>query len=191
MEPGPSDTAGKPARKGAAREWLETVIIALAVALLIRAFVVQVYLVEGESMQPTLHTAERLLVNKLVYRFRSPSPGEIVVLQNPGQPVQELIKRVIAVEGETVEVRGGTVYVNGKPLREPYKNALFNQYPNTPRSTVPSGHVYVMGDNRGRSMDSRMIGPVPLSRVEGKAFFRFWPPSKARLSGLEHPRTFQ
>lgn len=177
--------------KSVMREWLETVVIALVVALLIRAFVVQVYLVEGESMEPTLHTSERLLVNKFVYRLRPPQPGEIVVLQDPGQPRRELIKRIVAVAGETVEVRRSVVYVNQKPLREPYKNTMFIQYADMGPLTVPSGYIFVMGDNRGRSLDSRMIGPIPLAKVEGKAFFLFWPPGRFMAPELEHPREFE
>lgn len=177
--------------KSVMREWLETVIIALVVALLIRAFVVQVYLVEGESMEPTLHTSERLLVNKFLYLVRSPQPGEIVVLQDPGQPKRELIKRVIAVAGETVEVRRAQVLVNGQALKEPYKNTMFTQYSDMGPVTVPTGYIFVMGDNRGRSLDSRMIGAIPLAKVEGKAFFMFWPPGRFMAEELEHPREYQ
>ncbi|HEY8347290.1 MAG TPA: signal peptidase I [Symbiobacteriaceae bacterium] len=170
-------------------EWAETLAVALLVALLIRGFVVQVYLVEGESMEPTLHSNERLLVNKLVYRFRDPLPGEIVVLRNPVQG-RDLIKRVVAVAGETVEVRDGVVYINGKPLEEPYKNTLYTDYPDTPPVVVPEGTIYVMGDNRGRSYDSRMMGPVDIDLVEGKAFFMFWPPSRFSDGPLYYPRTY-
>lgn len=189
--PAAGEAAKTKAGKSVMREWLETVVIALAVALLIRAFVVQVYLVEGESMEPTLHTSERLLVNKFLYLVRPPQPGEIVVLQDPGQPRRELIKRVIAVAGEIVEVRRGQVLVNGKALKEPYKNTMFTQYSDMGPLTVPSGYIFVMGDNRGRSLDSRMIGPIPLSKVEGKAFFMFWPPGRFMAEELEHPREYQ
>ncbi len=180
----------KPEGKSVVREWLETVVIALLFALLIRGFVVQVYLVEGESMEPTLHTAERLLVNKFIYHFRDPRPGEIIVLEDPGKPQRELIKRVIAVAGETVEVRDGVAYVNGRPLDEPYKNDVFTHYPDTAPVTVPEGHVFVMGDNRGRSFDSRAIGPIPLDKVDGVAFFMFWPPDRFGDGPLYHPRQF-
>lgn len=179
-----------PPKKSAMREWLETIVIALLVALAIRAFVVQVYKVEGESMEPTLHTDERLLVNKFVYRIRGPQPGEIVVLQDPGRPQRELIKRVIAVAGEKVEVKKGVVYVNGKPLKEPYKNTVFTTYPDTPEVEVPADHIYVMGDNRGRSFDSRMIGPIHTKQVDGKAFFMFWPPARFGDGPLDQARTF-
>lgn len=156
------------------REWLETVALALVIALLIRGFLVQVYKVEGRSMEQTLHEPERVMVNKLVYRFRGPQPGEIIVLKDPTDRSRELIKRVIAVEGETIEVRQGEVYVNGQPVAEPYKQpGVYDSEP----VKVPPGHVYVMGDNRMASMDSRWLGPIPLEVVQGKAFFRFWPPA--------------
>ncbi len=188
MEPGQQPKAPTSAKNNL-REWLETVVIALAVALLIRAFVVQVYLVEGESMEPTLHTAERLMVNKFIYRLRPPAPGEVVVLQDPAQPRRELIKRVIAVAGETIEVKKGVVYINGKPIKEPFKNNTFTTNENFPPFTVPEGKIFVMGDNRGRSLDSRMIGAIPLKKVEGEAFFLFWPPNRFWAGGLDHPRT--
>lgn len=191
MAPDQSEGVKKAVAKSVMREWLETVVIALAVALLIRAFVVQVYLVEGESMEPTLHTSERLLVNKFVFRLRKPAPGEIVVLQDPGQPRRELIKRVVAVAGETVEVRKSVVYINGRPLDEPYKNTFFTQYADAPPVKVQDGYIFVMGDNRGRSLDSRMIGPIPLSKVDGKAFFMFWPPGQLGSADLTHPRQYQ
>lgn len=190
MEPGqPQQPKAPTSAKNNLREWLETVVIALAVALLIRAFVVQVYLVEGESMEPTLHTAERLMVNKFIYRLRPPAPGEVVVLQDPAQPRRELIKRVIAVAGETIEVKKGVVYINGKPIKEPFKNNTFTTNENFPPFTVPEGKIFVMGDNRGRSLDSRMIGAIPLKKVEGEAFFLFWPPNRFWAGGLDHPRT--
>lgn len=165
----------KPQGKSAAREWLETVVIALVVAFLIRSFVVQVYKVEGESMEPTLYTEERLLVNKFIYYFRLPRPGEVIVLQDPGKPQRELIKRVVAVAGETVEVRKGILYVNGEPIVENYKNTAFVSHAESGPVEIPAGHIYVMGDNRGRSFDSRAIGPIALDKVDGKAFLLFWP----------------
>lgn len=191
MEPGQNQDPVKPRSKSVAREWIETIVIALGLALAIRAFVIQVYLVEGESMEPTLFTSERLLVNKLVYRFRDPAPGEIVVLQDPSNPRRELIKRVVAVPGEKVEVKKGVVYINGRALKEPYKNTLYTAYADTPEQTVPEGHVFVMGDNRGQSLDSRIIGAVPFNLVEGKAFFMFWPPQRFATSPLEQPRTYE
>lgn len=175
--------------KSVAREWLETIIVALLVALVIRAFVVQVYLVDGASMEPTLHTAERLLVNKFVYRFRLPAAGEIVVLQDPGTPTCELIKRVVAVAGETVEVKQGVVYVNGQALHEPFKNVDFALGPDAGPQVVPPNNIFVMGDNRARSLDSTAIGMIPREKVDGKAVFMFWPLPRFAAGPLEYSRT--
>ncbi|HEY3365193.1 MAG TPA: signal peptidase I [Symbiobacteriaceae bacterium] len=185
--PAQAEAKAKPPGKSAAREWLETIVIALLVALVIRTFIVQVYVVDGESMEPTLHTGERFLVNKFVFRFRSPNPGEVVVLKDPGKPTRELIKRVVAVAGETVEVKGGVTYVDNKALKEPYVNRLFPIQDSAP-TKVPPGTIYVMGDNRGRSFDSRAIGPIILNKVEGKAFFMLWPFDRFAAGPLEQPR---
>lgn len=171
--------------KSPLREWVETIVLALIVALLIREFLLQVYKVQGESMEPTLHTEERVLVNKMIYRLRSPHPGEIIVLRDPMDNRRELIKRIIAVEGETIEVRQGQVFVEGQPLEEPYKaQGAYDYGP----MQVPAGHVFVMGDNRLASMDSRWLGPIPLTVVQGRAFFRFWPPAAFAVGPLSEPR---
>jgi signal peptidase I len=179
--------AAKPG-KSAAREWAETLIVALAVALLIRTFIVQVYLVEGPSMEPTLYTGERVFVNKLVYRFRQPHPGEIIVLQDPNTPQRELIKRVIAVAGETVEMKKGIVYVNGQPLKEDFINTAIRSTNDMPPQTIPEGNVWVMGDNRGMSFDSRNIGPIAVKKIDGEAFFMFWPIDQFGHGPLFQPR---
>lgn len=185
---GGQGTAPKKPGKSSAREWAETLVVALLVALVIRTFVVQVYLVEGPSMEPTLHTYERVFVNKLVYRLRDPKPGEIIVLQDPNRPQRELIKRVIAVAGETIEIKRGTVYVNGQPLKEPFINTAIKSTTDMAPLTIPAKQVFVMGDNRGMSFDSRAIGPVAQSKIDGKAFFMFWPVDKFAYGPLDQPR---
>lgn len=177
----------KPA-KSSAREWAETLVVALLVALVIRTFVVQVYLVEGPSMEPTLHTNERVFVNKLVYRFRQPKPGEIIVLQDPNRPQRELIKRVIAVGGETIEIKKGIVFVNGQALKEPFINTAIKNTTDMPPVTVNENQVFVMGDNRGMSFDSRALGAVAVNKIDGKAFFMFWPIDKFGYGPLDQPR---
>ncbi|HYG60337.1 MAG TPA: signal peptidase I [Symbiobacteriaceae bacterium] len=186
---GPQTEPEKPG-KSSLREWVETLVVALLVALVIRAFVVQVYLVEGPSMEPTLHTAERLFVNKFVYRVRDPRPGEIVVLQDPGRPQRELIKRVIAVEGETVEIRKGIVYINGKPLKEAFTNTVVTRREDISPTVVPPGTIYVMGDNRSMSFDSRALGAIAVDKVDGKAFFMFWPIDRFGYGPLDQPRQY-
>jgi len=171
----PPQEGPAPAGRGLAREILETVVLALVVALVVRTYGVQVFRVDGESMLPTLVHGDRLLVNKLVYRFRPPAPGEVVVIADPANPGRHIVKRVIAVAGDEVTVRGDAVWVNGRRLAEPYVN------PGSPGTydvgplTIPPGYVWVMGDNRGASLDSRLLGPIPVARVEGPAVALVWP----------------
>ena len=177
--------------KSALRETLETVLVALVIALLIRSFLVQLYVVDGESMFPTLHHGDRLLVNKMSYRLGEPKPGDVVVVEDPANPRRQLIKRVIAVGGETVEVRNHAVFIDGKPLEEDFVHPYSVHFRDVKPVQVPEGYVYVMGDNRGGSLDSRALGPVQVSKVEGKAFFLFWPVSRMSSHGpLEAPRTY-
>lgn len=180
----------KPA-KSALRETLETVLVALLLAFFIRTFLVQQYVVDGASMYPTLHDGDRLLVNKLVYRFRTPQAGDVIVLADKSTPGRQLIKRVVAVAGETIAVQDQQVLVNGQPLQEDYTNPNTPRYGDVGQVTVPPGQIYVMGDNRGGSLDSRTLGPIEISQVQGKASFLFWPFDRARQHGpLEAARTY-
>lgn len=170
-------------RKSPIREVVETVVVALMIALVIRTFVVEVFVVEGSSMHPNLASGDRLLVNKFVYRFRTPQAGEVIVFDYPvtrrssgfGRSTRRFIKRVIAVAGDEVEMRDGVVYVNGEPLPEPY-NPIRDET-SWPPTVVPPQSVWVLGDNRPNSSDSRSFGEVPLDKIKGEAFFRFWPPN--------------
>ena len=155
------------------RDVLETVLIALVISILVRAFVVERFLVDGPSMEPTMWTDESLMVLKIAYRFGEPKRGDIVVFQYPYNPEKDYIKRVIAVGGDPIEMRLGRVYVNEQFKEEPYV-----QYPgffNMNVTTVPEGTIFVMGDNRTNSEDSRMFGPVSLSYLKGKAVLKIWP----------------
>ncbi|NLY38587.1 MAG: signal peptidase I [Firmicutes bacterium] len=164
-------------------EWIRSIAVAVVLALIIRSFLFQVYDVEGSSMYPTLEQNNRLIVNKLVYRFREPAPGDIVVFDY--EPERPFIKRVIGTGGDTIMIREGQVYRNGLALVEPY---LQNQgeMPDFGPVEVPPGHLFVLGDFRGNSMDSRdpRVGFVPLEQVRGKATLIFWPPGEARI--LQH-----
>lgn len=172
-------------RKNPIREVVETVVIALLIALVIRTFVVEVFVVDGRSMEPTLHTGERLLVNKFIYRFRTPQPNEVIVFRYPKQPDRDFIKRVVAVAGDKVEIRHGHVFVNDQELPEPYLK--YRDAGDWPARQVPPQSVWVLGDNRNNSEDSRYFGEVPLANIKGKAFFRFWPPGRWRTFGTEEP----
>lgn len=174
-------------RKSPMRELLETIVLALLVALVIRTFIVEVYRVDGSSMENTLRTEERVLVNKFLYKFhlREPRPGDIIVFQYPKQPDRDFIKRVVAVTGDTVEMKDGQVFVNGQPFPEASTVRMTTHDYGPYR--VPPDSVFVLGDNRNNSEDSRYFGQVPLANVRGLAFGRIWP--LTRLSGFANPVT--
>jgi signal peptidase I len=156
------------------REVLETVLPALLIALLINVFVGQATRVEGQSMEPNLHSEQRLVVEKLSYRFHGPQRFDIVVLNVASQGEELLIKRVVGLPGETVEIKDGGVYIDGKRLEEPFTDE-YTQSGRHGQVTVPPLHVYVLGDNRDRSNDSRSFGPVPIENVIGRAWLSYWP----------------
>ena len=158
-----------------AKDWIVSIVIAVALALFIRQFIVELYVVDGPSMRPTLLSEERLVVNKFVYRVRNPERGEIIVFKYPRDTSRDFIKRVIAVPGDTIKIEGGRVCVNRELKDEPY--ILEKTLSDYPEATVPEGHIFVMGDNRNNSEDSRFadVGFVPYELVKGKAVLVFWP----------------
>ena len=158
-----------------AKDWIISIVVAVVLACIIRQFVVELYIVDGPSMRPTLQSQERLVVNKFIYQFREPQKGEILVFQYPRDPKRDFIKRVIATAGDTVEIKDGRVFVNDQLLNEDY--ILEKTKSEYPKSTVPKGTIFVMGDNRNNSEDSRFadVGFVPLNLIKGKAMLVFWP----------------
>ena len=165
--------------RGGVREFVVTILVAFVVVFgFIRPFVVEAYRIPSESMEPTLEVGDRLLANKFIYRFKEPERGDIVVFDSVEGDDETLVKRVIGVGGDKIRVRGNTLLVNNKPQDEPYVNKKDPSRGSYGPTRVPEGYVFVMGDNRGNSADSRVFGPVPLENVEGEAFLRFWPPSK-------------
>lgn len=158
------------------RDLLGTILPAVVIALLIHAFLAQATRVYGQSMEPNLHTNERLVIEKLSYRFHAPRRGDVVVLHDPAGSPELLIKRVIGLPGERVTIANGRVFVDGQPIEEPY---LTQETQGGGRSwVVPPFTVFVMGDNRSASRDSRVFGPVPLDQIVGRAVFRYWPLSE-------------
>ena len=182
--PPPADESSKlPAGARAFFDWAVVIVVALLVAFVVRTFVLAHFVVEGSSMYSTLETGDRVFVNKLSYRLHDPNRGDVVVLhQITGASERDLIKRVIGLPGESVEVRNCTVLIDGRILNEPYLDPEVvtptecgGDY--TLDGVVPDDHVFVMGDNRGGSQDSRVIGPVSEDDLVGRAFVVFWPQS--------------
>lgn len=161
-------------------DWLRSILIAIVLALIIRLFLFEVFVVEGRSMYPTLLETERLMVNKLAYRFDQPRIGDIVVFEF--EPGRDFIKRVIGVEGDRVAIINGRVYINNTLLSEPY---LLNDMEMADYGPVevPPGYLFMLGDYRQNSMDSRdpRVGFISLEKLKGRAFFIFWPPWEARV----------
>ena len=168
-------------RKKRGRSLAEFVVIILVAVVLvfgfIRPFVVKSFWIPSQSMVPTLEVGDRLFVNKFIYRFIEPDRGDIVVFDSP-ESDDELIKRVVAVPGDRVRVVNGELKLNGEFQDEPYVKPQFPDGSVYGPTKVPEGQVFVMGDNRGNSADSRFIGTIPIEDIEGKAFFMFWPPSR-------------
>ena len=181
-----------------ATEWGIVIVGALVVVVVIRAFLFQAYYIPSPSMYPTLHDGDRVMVNKLSYKVHGVHRGDIVVFNRPnckgkelpswatcneGNEIKDLIKRVIGLPGDTIELRSGTVYVNGRALKESYvfKDANGHAVQSLPICAfpgsykVPDGDVFVMGDNRTNSTDSRCFGPIHKSTIVGRAFIRVWP----------------
>jgi len=174
--------------KSSVRELVETLIMAGIMAALIMTFVARAYTVNGESMLPTLHHGERLLVDKLSYRFTEPKRGDIVVFKYPANPKEQFIKRIIGVPGDLVSVQNGIVYVNGVALAEDYITAPARIGFREQR--VPEGAYFVLGDNRNNSEDSRFsgVGFVPRENIVGRALWRYWPLTE--VSVMHRPEIF-
>jgi signal peptidase I len=205
LEQAEGDGAKPTTRKagGALRELPVLLLVAFVVALLIKAFLVQAFYIPSSSMENTLKIGDRVLVNKLVYHFHPPRRGDIIVFADPhpaeaqdrgavsafvhwlteglgvsSSPDKDFIKRVIGLPGDTIEMHRGVVQVNGKPLNEPYLNPIQDLRDYGP-VTVPANSLFVMGDNRTNSLDSRFtLGMIPYDKVIGRAFVVVWPPSR-------------
>ncbi len=165
------------------RELVETIVLALLLFLVIRQ-VVQNYRIESHSMEPNFYEGQFVLVNKLAYRLGEPHRGEVLVFHNPGNTDEDYIKRIIGLPGDSIEVVGDTVLINGQELSQPFTHNLNPEDSYFGPLVVPEDTLFVMGDNRPRSSDSRAIGPIDQDLVVGKAWLRIWPLS---LFGLvEH-----
>jgi len=157
--------------------WLRDLFLSVVIAIVVILFLYQPVRVEGTSMMPTLENEERIFINKFVYRFgiEPIERGDMVVFWFPKDPSKSYIKRVIGVPGDRVEVREGTVYINGAPQAESYVSAEFRDNSNSPEQIVKPDEFFVLGDHRNSSNDSRAWGTVPRSYIYGKAVFVYWP----------------
>jgi len=174
-QPSPGDASGKRRSAGVGRfllDLFETLLLSALLFVGINAVSARIR-VDGYSMEPSLHSGEFVIVNKLAYKIGEPKLGDIIVFHYPRDPEQEYIKRVIGAPGDTVRVSQGMVYVNDNLLEEPYIAASPN-YQNT--WIIPDGELFVLGDNRNNSSDSHNWGPVPKEFVIGKALLVYWPP---------------
>ncbi|HEX4863876.1 MAG TPA: signal peptidase I [Acidimicrobiales bacterium] len=166
-------------------EWLVILAIAVLAAFLIRSFAIEPFFIPSGSMEPTLQIGDRVLVNKLSYDLHSVHRGDIVVFKKPANDyspgVKDLIKRVIGLPGETISAHDGVVFIDSRKLSEPWlpKGETTGSFP---PMLIPHGEYFMMGDNRGDSADSRIIGPVTDKLFIGRAFVRVWPLS--RLGGI-------
>jgi signal peptidase I len=190
----PSAPDATPAPTPAPKHWwqtwtatlLITVLLSIGAFIGLRVAVVQPFYIPSASMEPTLHgcpgcTPDRVLVDKVTYRFRDPHRGEVVVFDRPANlraTEDELIKRVIGLPGETVSGHDNAVYIDGRRLDEPYVNAACNGTRDFTSVVVPKGEVFMMGDNRCDSSDSRVFGPVRINTIVGRAFLILWPPGR-------------
>lgn len=158
------------------KEVVGTIVPAILIALFINVFVAQAMVIEGPSMEPTLYYNERVVVEKLSYFVHQPRRGDVVVIDMPGH-AEPLIKRVLALPGETVTIENGQVFIDGSLVVEPWTPQLGG--PDYAPTLVPEGHVFVLGDNRGHSNDSRAFGPINVSQIVGRAWVIYWPFNKA------------
>lgn len=167
--------------KSQIRELFETVGSAIIIAALIMIFIARAYTVNGESMLPTLHHGERLLVDKVSYRFMAPSRGEIIVFKNPADTSEQFVKRVIGLPGDRVAIIQGVVYINDQPLAEDY--TLAPARVGFASQIVPDDTYFVLGDNRNNSEDSRFnrVGFLPKNLIIGRAIWRYWPLNQVNL----------
>ncbi|HYE86482.1 MAG TPA: signal peptidase I [Vicinamibacterales bacterium] len=183
--------------KSTAREYFESIVVAVILALFVRTFVFQAFKIPTGSMKPNLLVGDHLLVNKFIFAptaspvenallpTRAVNRGDILVFKFPEEPDRDFIKRTIGLPGETVELRNQTVLINGQPLTEPYAHYLFPPADETQTDgfdirrkygpvTVPAGHYFMMGDNRDDSQDSRFWGFLPVNYIKGRALFIYW-----------------
>jgi len=170
----------KDAKRSETRNWIISLVVAFTIALMLRLFVFEFISVSGPSMQPTLYSHEYVFMEKVTYWFEEPAYGDVVICKFPGSTAT-YVKRVIGVEGDVLEIKDGTLYINGQEDKTYFSGYIDHTMPPT---VVPDDSIFVMGDNRNQSMDSRYdtVGPLNNNMVLGKALFVIWPPKE--IGGL-------
>jgi signal peptidase I len=169
-------TAEQPSKVWAVlREIIETILLAAIIWLAVN-FATARYVVDGQSMDPNLHTGQFLIVSRLAYRFGDPQRGDIIVFDFPGNPSDDYVKRIIGLPGEKVTIQDGHIFINGQRLEEPYLPPDDVTLPSQGQWTVPDGEFFVLGDNRAHSSDSRSWGMLQMDKIIGKAWISYWPP---------------
>jgi signal peptidase I len=158
-------------------EILESVAIAVILAVIIRFFLFQPFYIPSGSMEPTLKPGDRIIVNKLIYRYSQPERGDIMVFKYPRDPARDFIKRAVGLPEETVEIKNSKVYINNKEIPQPFLEPGL-QFGSFGPVEVPEGSYFMMGDNRNNSEDSRVWGTLPRENMVGKAMFIYWPISR-------------
>jgi len=163
------------------KEWVSTILIAIVLVIIIRTFLLDSRVVPSSSMEPSILPNDRLFVEKISHRLFGLERGDVIVFEPPeGSEFQDdMIKRLIALPGDTVEIKDGKLYLNGEPQEEPYLKEPVNY--EMPKQVVPEGKIFVLGDNRNRSLDSHAWGFADIDSVKGKAWITYWPPSRIRL----------
>ncbi|MFZ5639714.1 MAG: signal peptidase I [Bacillota bacterium] len=158
-------------------EILESVAIAVILAVIIRFFLFQPFYIPSGSMEPTLKPGDRIIVNKLIYRYSQPKRGDIMVFKYPRDPARDFIKRTVGLPEETVEIKDSKVYINNKEIPQPFLEPGL-KFGSFGPVEVPEGSYFMMGDNRNNSEDSRVWGTLPRENIVGKAMFIYWPLSR-------------
>lgn len=167
-------------------DFLETIVVALSIFVVVYLFLVQPHEVKGGSMEPNFYNNEYILTDKISYKFSPPVRGDVIIFESPTNPDLDYIKRIIALPGEKIKIQHGQVFVNGQRLDELYLSTATylpadNSIHEGEEITIPEGSYFVMGDNRPNSSDSRVFNAISEKRIVGKAFLRYWPPSKFGL----------
>jgi signal peptidase I len=170
----------KEKKKSPVFELVESVVIAVVLALVIRFFLFEPFYIPSGSMEPTLQVNDKIIVNKFVYKLGEPARGDIIVFKYPLDPSRDYIKRVIGLPGETLEIKESTVYVNNQPISENYLPSDIKFMDFGPVS-IPDDSYFMMGDNRNNSQDSRVWGTLSENYIVGKAFLIFWPANRMGL----------